>query len=185
MDGAAWTLEQLWSPLVAITAADGDRANGLIASTAVSASLLPEAPRVLVELAKASLTHDLVLASGCFALHLLPASPLETSLALFRTLGMRTGREEDKLAEIPTRPGVTGSPILTDALSYLEARVAATLDGGELTIVLADVVAGERLRDGDYLTIELVRESMPAEWAEEWEARRQRELADARPRRRA
>jgi flavin reductase (DIM6/NTAB) family NADH-FMN oxidoreductase RutF len=134
-------LDELWAPPVAVTAAHGGRANGLIASTAVAASLPPDPPRLVVQLAKLSLTHELALASGAFAVHLLPAEPLERSLELFRVLGTRTGHEGEKLGGFAWEPGVTGSPILADALAYVEARVVATLDAGGSTIVLADVVA--------------------------------------------
>jgi flavin reductase (DIM6/NTAB) family NADH-FMN oxidoreductase RutF len=174
--GIAWTLEQLWAPIVAVTAAHEGRRNGLISSTALTASLLPEAPRVAVHLSKASFTHELVLASGAFAVHLLPTERLE----VLHALGMRSGREGDKLEEIPTRPGVTGSPLLTDAVAYVEGRVVETLDGDDLTIVLADVVAGARLRHEPFLTIELVRERMPPEWQAEWELRLESELREAR-----
>jgi flavin reductase (DIM6/NTAB) family NADH-FMN oxidoreductase RutF len=185
-DGIRDTLAALWSPLLAITTTHRGRSNGLIAATGVFASIVPEAPRVFVELAKATLTHDLVLASGVFALHLLPAAPaqaLETSLSMVRVLGMRSGRDGDKLGAFPARAGVTGSPILTDALTYVEARVVDTLDGEEMTGFLADVVAGERLRDGDALTVRILRERMPAEWQAEWQASLGRQLAEARRRR--
>lgn len=185
-EGLSWTIEQLWAPPVAVTAAHRGRENGLIASTAATASLIPESPRVILVLAKANLTHDLVVASGAFALHLLAATPrlmLERSLDLVRILGMRSGRDGDKMAGISMRPGVTGSPILADALCYLEARVAGSLDGDDATVFLADVVAGSRLRAGEYLTMEAARGAMPAEWLDEWDARRGRELAEARRRR--
>lgn len=169
-------LEQLWAPVVAVTAAHAGRRNGLISSTVLTAGLLPEAPRVSVQLSKASLTHELVEGSGAFAVHLLPAEGLE----LFHTLGMRSGRDGDKLAAIPTRPGVTGSPVLTDAIAYVEARVVKTLDAEDTTIVLADVVAGARLRDEPFLTIEAVRERMPPEWEAEWQQRLEDELREAR-----
>src|SRR5262249_46846666 len=130
----------------------------------VFASLVPEGPRVLVELAQASLTHDLVLASRVFALHLLPAAPdeaLRTSLSLVRTLRMRSGHDGDKMAGIATRRGVTGCPILAQALTYVEARVVDTLNGGDITVFLADVVDGGRLRDGDPLTMGVLRERLP------------------------
>ena len=63
-DGIRDTLAALWSPLLAITTTHRGRRNGLIAASGVFASIVPEAPRVLVELAKANLTYDLVLASG-------------------------------------------------------------------------------------------------------------------------
>ena len=73
MSDVAWLLEQLWGPIVAVTAEHDGRANGLISTTAVTASLLPEAPRLSVHLSRANLTHDLALAAGTFAVHLLPA----------------------------------------------------------------------------------------------------------------
>jgi flavin reductase (DIM6/NTAB) family NADH-FMN oxidoreductase RutF len=177
----AWLLDQLWAPIVAITAAHGGRENGLISSTAVTASLLPESPRLAVQLSKANLTHDLVVASGAFAVQLLPDD--ERGLELFRALGTRTGRETPKLDDVATAPGVTGSPILQDAVAYLEARVAATQDADGSTIILADVVAGMRVRHESALTIEGVRERLPPEWAKEWDRRLEAELAAARHRR--
>jgi flavin reductase (DIM6/NTAB) family NADH-FMN oxidoreductase RutF len=182
-DAVAETLAMLWSPLLAITTHHQGRNNGMVAGTGVFASLVPEAPRVIIELTKTSLTHDLVLASRVFALHTLPATrhdALATSLSLVRTLGMRSGHAGDKMAEIPARPGVTGSPILAETLTYVEARVVATLDGEELTIFLADVVGGGRLRSGDPLTLRVLREHLPREWQAEWATSREVQVNEAR-----
>jgi len=173
-----WILEQLWAPVVAITAAHEGRANGLISSTAVTASLLPEAPRLAVQLARASLTRELALASGALVVHFLPAD--DRGLELFRALGFYSGRDGSKLDGVPTQPGTLGTPVLREAVAYAEGRVALTLDADDVTVVLADVVAGARLRDEPFLTIEHVRERLPTKWVEEWELRRERELQDAR-----
>ena len=180
------TLTMLSSPMLLITTRANGRDNGLVARSGVFASLVPEAPRVLIELTKANLTHDLVRASGVFALHTLPATPhdaLQRSLALVRALGMRSGHDGDKMTGIAARPGTTGCPILTETLTYLEARVVATLDGEELTIFLADVVTGGRFRDGTPLTFDLLREHLPKEWGAEWATSRERQIEDARRRR--
>ena len=180
------TLAMLSSPILLITTHAQGRSNGLVARSGVFASLVPEAPRVLIELTRANLTHDLVLASRVFALHTLPATPhdaLRTSLSLVHALGLRSGHDGDKMAGIAARPGVTGCPILTETLTYLEARVVATLDGEELTIFLADVVHGGRLRDGAPLTFDLLREHLPKEWVAEWATSRERQIDDARRRR--
>jgi flavin reductase (DIM6/NTAB) family NADH-FMN oxidoreductase RutF len=87
------------------------------------------------------------------------------------------------MATLARRPRVTGSPILTEALTYVEARVVDTLDGGELTIFLADVVEGGRLRDGEPLSISVLRERLPQEWHAEWARSRERQLPEARRRR--
>jgi flavin reductase (DIM6/NTAB) family NADH-FMN oxidoreductase RutF len=157
----------------------------MVAATGVFASLVPEAPRVLMELTKARLTHDLVLASRVFALHTLPPTPndaLATSLSLVHTLGMRSGHDGDKIAGIATRPGVTGSPILAETLTYVETRVVATLDAEELTILLAGVVGGGRHRSEEPLTLGVLREHLPMEWLAEWAVSRERQINEARRR---
>ena len=183
LTGARETLGWLWAPLLAVTTTHEGRANGQIALAGMPGSILPEAPRVVVGLWKANLTHDLTLASGVLAVHLLPAAPeaaLLTALDILTTLGLQSGREQpDKLARLRTRVGVTGAPILLDALSYVEARVSATLDAGEMTLFLGDVVAGERLRPGDPLAWVAARERLTPVDLTRYEAgqRRQRELA--------
>jgi flavin reductase (DIM6/NTAB) family NADH-FMN oxidoreductase RutF len=174
----AWVLDRLWAPIVAVTAAHGGRENGLISSTVVTASLLPESPRVAVQLSKTNLTHDLVHASGALAVHFLPDD--ERGLELFRALGIQTGRETSKLDGIATAPARTGAPILLEAVAYVEGRVAATHVVETSTIVVADIVGGERFHDVPVLTIDAVRERLPREWAEEWERRLEAELAAAR-----
>lgn len=181
------TLAMLWSPLLAITTHHEGRSNGLVAATGVFASLVPEAPRVLIELTKSSLTHDLVLASRVFALHVLAATPdeaLARSLSLVHTLGMRSGHDGDKMAGLAARPGVTGCPILADTLSYVEARVTGALDAEELTVFVADVVHGGRHRSGAPLTLGVLRAHLPPEWLAEWAASRDRQIDEARRRRR-
>lgn len=179
----SWLLEQLWGPIVAVTAAHDGRTNGLISSTALNASLVPESPRVSVHLSKHNLTHDLVLESRALAIHLL--APDESGLALFRTFGTRSGHTQRKLDGVETRRGKTGSPILVDAVSYLEARVVSTLDGEELSIVLADVVAAGGATNAPVLTIEYVREWLSSDAMRDWERRREAEVAAARRARRS
>ena len=169
MNAQSWLLEQLWSPVVAVTAAHDGRSNGLISSTALRASLVPDAARVSVHLSRHSLTNDLVLRSGAFAIQLLPRD--DAGLALFRTLGMTSGHDRPKLGDVATRVGSTGSPLLVDAVAYVEAWVVSTLDAQELTIVLGDVVAAGGASDTEFLTIEYARERLPAEVLDEWARR--------------
>jgi flavin reductase (DIM6/NTAB) family NADH-FMN oxidoreductase RutF len=174
----SWLLEQLWSPVVAVTAAHDGRSNGLIASSALKASLLPDAARVSVHLGKHGLTHDLVLQSGAFAVHLLPRD--DRGLVLFRTLGMTSGRMRPKLDDVPTRVGSTGAPVLVEAVAFVEASVVSTLDADELTVVLGDVVASGGTPDAEFLTIADARERLPAEAMREWERRYEAEVITAR-----
>jgi flavin reductase (DIM6/NTAB) family NADH-FMN oxidoreductase RutF len=169
---ANWQLSGLRPFPAAITTVAGGRRNGLIALSPGSGSVVPEAPRVTIALTTFNLTHDMVMDSGVFAVHLLAGDSghaLTASLAIIMGLGGRSGREGDKLAEFDTKPGVTGSPILLDALTYVEGRVIGTLVSEENTIFLADVVAAERLREGKRLSVGEAWAKLPSEWIESYE----------------
>src|SRR6202000_2246682 len=156
LKAADYTLSGLRPFPVAITTVHEGRANGLMSLSAGAAAIVPEAPRVTISLTKYNLTHDMVASSGVFAMHLLAATPepaLAASLKILMGLGGSSGRDGDKISAFETKEGVTGSPILLDALSYVEGRVMASLDIQESTIFVADVVAAERLRDGERLRV--------------------------------
>lgn len=171
---------------VAVTTIDGGFANGLMSLSAGAASIVPEAPRVTISLTKYNLTHDLVVSSGIFVMHLLSAEDdlVEQSLDILMTLGGSSGRDGDKLGTLRTRPGVTGAPVLLDAHSYVEARVNATLDVQESSIFVGDVVAAEILHPGRRLQVGEAWSKLPAEWIERYEANHVPQLENARARRR-
>jgi flavin reductase (DIM6/NTAB) family NADH-FMN oxidoreductase RutF len=173
LKAADYTLSGLRPFPVAVTTIHQGRANGLVSLSAGSGGIVPDAPRVTISLTKYNQTHDMVLGSGIFAMHLLTASPepaLEASLRILMGLGGSSGRDGDKIGPFATKPGVTGAPILLDALSYVEGKVVGTLDAEENTIFLADVVGAERLREGERLRIGEAWRRLPAEWIERYEA---------------
>jgi flavin reductase (DIM6/NTAB) family NADH-FMN oxidoreductase RutF len=183
LEAAEYTLSGLRPFPVAVTTIHDGRANGLMSLSAGAGGIVPEAPRVTISLTKYNLTHDMVLGSGVFAMHLLAATPepaLEASLRILMGLGGSSGRDGDKIAPFATKPGVTGAPILLDALSYVEGRVVGTLDAEENTIFLADVVGAEQLRQGERLRIGTAWGKLPPEWIEKYEANHVPQLASAR-----
>jgi flavin reductase (DIM6/NTAB) family NADH-FMN oxidoreductase RutF len=86
-------------------------------------------------------SHPLLLAGGGFTVNVLKAGQLE----LARRFGTRSGREEDKLAGIPWRPGRSGAPILEAALAYFDCELAGRMQAGDHELVLG------RVRDGQIL----------------------------------
>jgi len=141
-----------------LTAAFGARRGGLIATSVSQASIVPDLPRVIVGIAKQHYTHRLVEASGAFALHLLG----EEHLDWVWRFGLRSGRDIDKLTGLSPTAGRTGSPILADALGWLECRVESRLDTGDRIVYLAEVVGSEARRDGSPLTAQhLIRLAPP------------------------
>ncbi|MFF4767308.1 flavin reductase family protein [Streptomyces sp. NPDC001255] len=167
---------------VAITTVDGGFANGLMSLSAGAASIIPEAPRATISLTKYNKTHDMVLHSGIFVMHLLTAEEehLDDSLHILRTLGGSSGRDGDKIGKLRTRTGVTGAPVLLDAHSYVEARVTASLDVQESTIFVGDVLAAETLHGGERLRIGPAWKRLPEEWIEQYEANHVPQLESAR-----
>lgn len=170
-------LSQLWTPLVAVSAAHGGRASAQIAVSAHGASIVPDRPRVLVLLWKTNLTHDLVQESSAFALHLLRDDQDE----LVHRLGFVSGRDTEKLAGLAWHAGATGSPVLEDCLGHVECRVVNAMDGGDMTAFLADVVDGATSdQGGEPLWWRDLRRRMPAAWSVEWDAKQVNEQAFAR-----
>src|SRR6195952_18733 len=115
---------------VAVTTIDGDVVNGLMSLSAGSASIVPELPRATVSLTKYNKTHDMLVNSGVFVMHMLSAGPdeIDKSMEILMTLGGSSGRDSDKISTLRTKTGITGSPILLDAHSYVECRVTGTLN---------------------------------------------------------
>jgi flavin reductase (DIM6/NTAB) family NADH-FMN oxidoreductase RutF len=160
-------LRHLTLPVTAITTSAGGRRNGFIVNSAQRASLVPTVPRISLYISKPSFSHDLVLASGVFAVHLLRDDQWE----VVRVLGLRSGRDvPDKLAALDTRRGVTGCPVLTDVRASFECRVINTMDAGAATFVLGDVVEMREGREGSVMTSIHFRHHMPDDIRRDYEA---------------
>jgi flavin reductase (DIM6/NTAB) family NADH-FMN oxidoreductase RutF len=167
---------------IAVTTIDGDVANGLISLSAGSASIVPELPRATVSLTKYNKTHDMLVNSGVFVMHMLSAGPDEigASMDILMTLGGSSGRDGDKIAALRTKPGVTGAPILLDAHSYVECRITGMLDNDENTIFVGDVVGAGVFSTEQRLRIGEAWGKLPHEWVEQYEANHEPQLQSAR-----
>ena len=150
---------QLDPPVWLVTATHNGRRGGMIATTVTQASIVESKPRQLITVNKRHHTHSLIEACGTFAMHLID----ERQLDLVWRFGLQSGRDTDKLSGVPFQERETGSPLLTQALAWLECRVEARLDSGDRTIYLAEVVAGELLRGDSPLTNQRLFELAPAD----------------------
>ncbi|QDU39136.1 High molecular weight rubredoxin [Maioricimonas rarisocia] len=119
------------------SAADHER-GGLICTSVMNASIVPDMPRIVVGLARQHRTWQLVDASGRFVLHLLRADQIE----LVRRFGMQSQRDVDKFAELEVGRSPEGCPVLRDVAGWLECRVESGLDAGDRTHFLAEVTNG-------------------------------------------
>jgi flavin reductase (DIM6/NTAB) family NADH-FMN oxidoreductase RutF len=167
---------RLWSPLAAVTTHSQGRDNVQMAVAIAAASIVPDRPRVTLQLYKTNLTHDMVVSSGIFALNFLKSVQLD----LVGDFGLVSGRDEDKLEGVTKTYGELGSPLLTDCFGYLDCRVINAMDGGDMTCFLAEVLSGKTMAEGKPLWWRDARREMPLEWLERWEKKQSSEIATSR-----
>ena len=163
-------LRNLTSPVVAITSERAGKRNGMIADSAVRASIVPAIPRLSVYIHKFNYSHDMVFDTGRFVLHLLRNDQFE----LIHRLGFGSGRTRDKLADVPHHTGKLGAPVLDECHAHFECMVANVMDTGSSTCFLGDVVEvgyGKTNRaTGIVMTATYFRANLPPEWRPEYEA---------------
>ena len=153
-------LRTLTSPVVAVTCRRGDKLNGLISDGAVRASIVPDIPRLGVFIHKFNFSHDMIWESGRFGLHVLHAGQVD----LVHTLGFFSGRDRDKLADIPHRLGArTGVPILADCYCWFECEVGNAMDTGSSTFFMGEVVDTGRGPGSEPLEPAALRALLPPE----------------------
>ena len=166
-------MTHLWAPMAAVTSSWQGKHNAQIAVAISAASIVPDKPRVAIKIQKRNLTHDLIFNSGAFALNFLRSDQLE----LISAFGLVSGRDVDKLSGVPYRLGLSGSPVLERCWGYLDCRIVNTLDGGDLTCFLGDVLEGDMLsesgsesevREGPLWWRDAQRQ-LPTEVMEEWD----------------
>lgn len=137
--------------LYLVTAADGERKNGMIVNTVFQ--ITAEPARVAISVNKESLTHELISKTGRFA-----AMPLEqnTPLVFIGTFGFRAGRTFNKFEKVPYTDGQNGCPLVKEhTLSYMEVTVQQTVDVGTHTLFIGEVTrAGLIQQQGTPLTYE-------------------------------
>jgi flavin reductase (DIM6/NTAB) family NADH-FMN oxidoreductase RutF len=159
---------ELW----VITGRAGERTSGLIATYISRVSLVPELPRVTIAIAKHHFTHELIQTSGAFCMHLLG----EEQIDWVWRFGIPSGREVDKLRGLATHAGGSGSPILADAVAWLDCRVESQMDTGDRTVFLAEVIDARMERDETPLTFKRLLELAPAEKLREMKAGLERDM---------
>lgn len=140
-----------------LTAADGDRRNGQIVVWVVPASIIPQFPRVVVGVGQMTYTCELIQASGKFALNMLGADQWQW----VPHFGLQSGRDTDKLAEIPFERGMTGSPLLPGVVGYVECEVRSVLDARAHFFYLADVVDEKIVSDREPLRFQQLLTLLP------------------------
>jgi 3-hydroxy-9,10-secoandrosta-1,3,5(10)-triene-9,17-dione monooxygenase reductase component len=114
-----------------VTATDAEGPVGMACNSFTSVSLDP--PLVLFCAAKSSSTWPRIQSAHHFAVNVLSEDD-EQVCRIFAT------KDVDRFANVTHQRGVTGAPILADALAYIDCETEVEHDAGDHVIVVGRVV---------------------------------------------
>jgi flavin reductase (DIM6/NTAB) family NADH-FMN oxidoreductase RutF len=124
-----------------ITVKTKDRVNGMTAAWVSQVSLNPL--MLMVSIAPARYTHNLIKEAGYFAINTL--SEEQTDLA--KHFGFKSGRKTDKFEGISYSDAPNGSPVLDKALAFFECRLVDTFKAGDHTLFVGEVISDRLLNE--------------------------------------
>jgi flavin reductase (DIM6/NTAB) family NADH-FMN oxidoreductase RutF len=128
---------------------DGDEVNGFTASWVMQASFTP--PLVVNCIKNDSSSHAMVKASGLFALSVLEAGQKDMAAKFFKPLRRAGNKFEDVEFELGAE---TGCPVIKDSLGYVECKVVGSVEHGDHTVFVGEVVGAGVYREGEALKLE-------------------------------
>ncbi|MCP6757395.1 MAG: diflavin flavoprotein [Fischerella sp. CENA71] len=123
--------------LYIITAQKGDVKSAMLASWVSQASFKPLG--ISIAVAKDRAIESLMQVGDKFVLNVLEEGNYQSLMKHFLK---RFAPGADRFAGIRTQPAQNGTPILTDALAYMECEVTSRMDCGDHWIVYSTVEAG-------------------------------------------
>lgn len=123
--------------LYIITAKKGELTSAMLASWVTQASFKPLG--LTISVAKDRAIESLMQVGDRFVLNVLEEG---NHLTLMKHFLKRFPPGADRFAGVKTQPAANGSPILTDALAYLECEVASRMECSDHWIVYSTVEAG-------------------------------------------
>lgn len=127
--------------LCVVTAHQGDVSSAMLASWVSQATFNP--PGLTVAVAKDRAIESLMYPGGQFVLNILAEG---NHLGLMKQFLKPFGPAEDRFAGVATQMADNGSPILGDALAYLECSVNSRIEAGDHWVVYAVVDNGKLLQ---------------------------------------
>jgi flavin reductase (DIM6/NTAB) family NADH-FMN oxidoreductase RutF len=129
----------LWkmpSGLYIVGSRDGERRNGMTLNWGSQLSFDPKLLGIAVE--RAAYTHELVAEGGVFSLNLV--SREDRAIVRKFTKPVEVDLEARTLNGFTYHDGTTGAPILDQAVAYLDCEVRQSVELGEHTLFLGEIV---------------------------------------------
>jgi len=128
-----WTMP---SGLYVVGSRAGERCNGMTLNWATQLSFDPKLLGIAVE--DAAFTHELIVEGGVFSLNILDRE--DRAIVRKFTKPVEVDVEAKTLNEIPFHDGVTGAPILDQAVAYVDCEVRQSVDTGDHTLFIGEIV---------------------------------------------
>jgi flavin reductase (DIM6/NTAB) family NADH-FMN oxidoreductase RutF len=168
-------LSHFWAPLTAVGSHGPNGPNAQICVSVFGASIVPERPRLLVNLSNTNYTTGLVAGSGTLAITLLA----DGQESLLGPLGLHSGRDGNKLNGIQVELDRAGDPWFPGGVGVLECRVIDTYDLGDSTSFLCGIREQCSLGGDSPLLWTRAREVVGAEFLRRWAQKSEQERARA------
>ena len=127
-------IDNIMKGVAVITTKKDTGVNGMTASWFTRVSEHPIL--VMVSIWKENYSLGLIKESGVFAINIMAAGQAETA----RHFGRQSGRDVNKFERIDYEVKDTGSPILKDCLAFLDCKVVSSLETGDHTIFVGEVL---------------------------------------------
>ncbi len=169
-------LSYFWAPLCAIGAHGPEGPNAQICVSVFGASIVPDRPRLLVSLSKTNFTHELVQKSGTMTITVLSEQHAE----LLRPLGLRTGRDGEKLAGLTVELTAGGDPFFPGGVGYADCEVLEVLEAGDSTLFLVAVRSRSDLGGSRPLQWSEAQDVVGEQFLKDWLVKTVREQEAAR-----
>lgn len=135
--------------LYVVTVAHGGEEHGMTANWLTQAAFEP--PMIAVAVENTSKTIGMIRDSHHFAVNVLQKGQRD----LAGKLGRSSQQAPQKLKGIKTKPAPgANTPVLADALGWVECRLVTTLPAGDHTLVLGEVIEAGVEHEGEALTLQ-------------------------------
>lgn len=132
--------------ITGVIGANGE-ANGFTTCWVSQVSFEPQ--QVIVAVQKGHRVHDLLESGRVFSLNFLDASQED----LARKFTQPLEQEDGTVGGSPYTPGgATGAPLFDEAFAHLECRVVGSMEAGDHTVYLGEVVSAHLRRPAGILT---------------------------------
>ena len=160
-------LSLFWAPVCAVGSHGPDGPNAQLCVSVFGAGVIPDRPRLLVNLWKDNHTASLTLNSGTMAITVLG----EHQAGLMDVLGLQSGSTVAKLSDTPFALTAAGDPYFEEGYAVLECSVIEHFDLGDAWAFLVGVTHRRRLSAREPLARERMMAVVGAEVRERWSAK--------------